>query len=144
MSSSEFHARSQQPDESFEQFYNDIFRLAQSCDFGDLQNAMLRDRIVDGIREPNTKKQLKKMSDLTLANALALCRMADMLRSRSTDTINGEAVVSPGRNAAALQNGISSECVLQHDGCDEDKKAKTEKIEVTKPYLLFVLNCINY
>lgn len=130
MSAKEFHQRCQQPDESFEQFYNDIFRLAQSCDFGHLQNEMLRNRIVDGIREPNTKMQLQKMTNLTLANALGLCRMADILRSRSTDTING-AVVPTGRDDAALQSGASTECVLQNCA---DAGGKTNKVKVEVKY----------
>lgn len=126
MSRIEFHGRSQQPNESFEQFYNDIFRLSESCDFGNLQNEMLRNRIVDGIYEPNIKKQLQKTSDLTLANAVGLCRMADLLRSRSTDTIN-EVVVPPLRDAN-LQMGISTECVLQNG---DEKKATKSKSEVS-------------
>lgn len=127
ISIAEFRGRCQQPDESFDHFYRDLCRLAQSCNFGSRQNEMLRDRIVDGICEPNTKMQLEKITNVTLANALGLCRMADMLRSRSTDTING-VVVPPGRDAV-MQSGISTECVLNGSDCADKKKQKV-KVEV--------------
>lgn len=124
-----FNTRVQMPHESFEDFFTDIYRLSLSCGFGVHQNEMLRDRIVDGVAETNTKKQLLKMTDLTLANALGLCRMADMLRSRSTDTINGTVIVAPSGRDVSLQNSQSTECVLQKGEADR-VKAKKEKVEV--------------
>ena len=41
-----FKKRSQLPDEPAEQFIASLYNLASDCNFGDLKNELIRDRIV--------------------------------------------------------------------------------------------------
>ena len=70
-----FNARSQKEGEPFQTFLADIRTKAAQCDFGDLQDELLRDRIVSGIRNDNVRKQLLRNSDLTLAKAIQTCQI---------------------------------------------------------------------
>lgn len=78
-----FHRRHQGADESFDHFYAALAQLLPEPN-----PAMLRDAIVRGVHDAQTRDQLRRLApDVTLANAVALCRMADVLRgARSADS----------------------------------------------------------
>lgn len=82
-----FHERRQAPSESFDAFYASLVELLDASG-GDLQprhrEVLLRDAIVRGLDDPNTRDQLRKLGpEQSLANAVALCRMAELLRARA-------------------------------------------------------------
>lgn len=53
-----FHLQMQQPEETFDCFVTDLKLKAQSCDFGDLKDLMIRDQFVYGIYDKRTRKWL--------------------------------------------------------------------------------------
>ena len=53
-----FNTVSQDQDESFDQFLNRLRELAATCNFGTLEEEMIRDRIVIGIRDNRTRERL--------------------------------------------------------------------------------------
>ena len=46
-----FHQRVQQPGQSFDYFLSDIRKMARTCDFGQLEDSLVRDPVVIGIRD---------------------------------------------------------------------------------------------
>jgi len=46
-----FKRRTQESGERFETFLSEVRRLARSCEFGAVEESMIRDRIVIGIRD---------------------------------------------------------------------------------------------
>ena len=54
-----FNRRSQLPDEPAEQFIASLYNLAADCNFGDLKDQLIRDRIVVGIRNQALSEQLQ-------------------------------------------------------------------------------------
>ena len=48
--------------------------IAKNCSFGDLENELIRDRIVHGVNSDDVKQQLWSVQDLTLDKALTICR----------------------------------------------------------------------
>ena len=46
-----FNRRSQQPGETSEQFIMALYELADNCEYGEMKDEMIRDRIVVGIRD---------------------------------------------------------------------------------------------
>ena len=46
---------------------------SQSCEFGSLQDSLIRDRVVVGIRDCKIKERLLRDSELTLERAICIC-----------------------------------------------------------------------
>ncbi|KAJ0183794.1 hypothetical protein K1T71_000217 [Dendrolimus kikuchii] len=66
--------RKQQPEEAFEQYVTALKRMSQSCNFGQIQNELVRDLFICGINNPGLQRQLLGLTDLTLDKALTICR----------------------------------------------------------------------
>ena len=65
-----FNRRVQQADESVEQFITNLYQLAKYCEYGNLRDEMISDRIVVGIRE-------QPDPDLTLDKAKKIVRQRE-------------------------------------------------------------------
>jgi len=64
-----FNHRSQQQDETAEQYIMELYRLADNCDYGALRDEMICDRLVVGIRDMALSQQLQLEAELTLEKA---------------------------------------------------------------------------
>ena len=70
--------RAQDLGETFDSFLSDIRRLIRSCEYGDLEESIIRDRIVIGIRDDSTRRKLLQIRKLTLASAIDVCRATEV------------------------------------------------------------------
>ncbi len=77
-----FNMRSQHPDEPFDTFVADLKELAKTCNFKDLNDSLIRDRIVMGIHNKETRKQLLAVKKLTLADSIDMCKAAEATAHR--------------------------------------------------------------
>ena len=75
-----FNSRKQEIGESFQNFLADLRRIANNCDFGTIKNDLIRDHIVCGIEDKNTKDRLLRESELTLDRAIVICKAAEETR----------------------------------------------------------------
>ena len=57
-------------------------KLALTCEFGQLTDELIRDRIVCGITDNATKKKLLQEPDLNLNKCLDLCRATETSKSQ--------------------------------------------------------------
>ena len=62
-----FNKRSQKPGESVDAFIQDLYRLADNCDYGTLNDDLIRDRIVVGVLDDTLSDRLQSKGTLTLA-----------------------------------------------------------------------------
>ena len=69
-----FHTRVQGEGETIDSFTTDLRLKSQSCEFGSLQDSLIRDRVVVGIRDSKIKERLLRDSDLTLERAIDICK----------------------------------------------------------------------
>lgn len=69
-----FNKRDQEAGESIESYLASLRSLAKSCNYGELTDSLIRDRIVVGIRENNVRKKLLQENKLTLAKCINICR----------------------------------------------------------------------
>ena len=69
-----FNTRNQRDDENIDQYVTDLKKKAQTCEFHDLKDGLIRDRVVCGIRCDKTCSRLLKEPDLTLQKAIDICR----------------------------------------------------------------------
>ena len=86
-----FNRRNQQPGESAEQYIMALYSLAANCEYGALQDEMIRDRLVVGIRDAVLSEKLQLDADLTLEKAKKSIRQREAIREQQTilDETNG-------------------------------------------------------
>ena len=69
-----FHTRVQSEGETIDSFTTDLRLKSQSCEFGSLQDSLIRDRVVVGIRNSKIRGRLLRDSELTLERAIDICK----------------------------------------------------------------------
>ena len=79
---SKFNQRIQQLDETVDSFVTDLYRLARMCNYGELTDEMIQDRIVAGIRDGAVVERLQTDPELTLEKAIQMTRQSEMLKSQ--------------------------------------------------------------
>ena len=61
-----FNRRNQKEEETVEQYITELYTLIEFCEYRDLKEEMLRDRLVVGIRDVSLSEKLQTDPDLTL------------------------------------------------------------------------------
>ena len=70
-------------------FVTSLYSLAQYCNFGDLHDEMIRDRLVVGLRDANLSEKLQLDSELTLEKAIAMACQSESVKLQQA-TVRGE------------------------------------------------------
>ena len=69
-----FNKRDQNEHETIDAYVTSLRTLAKTCNFGQLENDLIRDRVVMGIRDNTTRKKLLQVAKLGLSQCIDLCR----------------------------------------------------------------------
>lgn len=69
-----FNKRNQKEGERVDNFVSELKRLSLTCEFGELRDSLIRDRIVGGVLSDELRGELLKKPDLTLQKAHDYCR----------------------------------------------------------------------
>ena len=77
-----FNSRNQKPGETIDEYVTDLRSKAKSCEFGDITESLIRDRLVCGIISDKTRSRLLKKAELTLKDALDTCRADETTTSQ--------------------------------------------------------------
>ena len=75
-----FNRRSQLPEETVDHFITEIHTLADSCEFGEMKEELIRDRLVVGIWGLTVSEHLQLEPDLTLDKAKQLIRQREEVK----------------------------------------------------------------
>ncbi|XP_069362103.1 uncharacterized protein [Maniola hyperantus] len=78
-----FFMRNQQENESIEQYVFELGKLAQTCEFRDLHDELIKDRLVYGILSSAIRERLLREDDLSLKKAMDIFRAAVASRTYS-------------------------------------------------------------
>ena len=68
----------QGPGEPIDSFITKLRGKASSCEYRDLKDELIRDRLVLGIASESTRRRLLRERDLTLPTAVEICRLAEL------------------------------------------------------------------
>ena len=91
-----FNQRKQEEGESADEFITDLYCLSEYCNYGDLRDEMIRDRIVVGIRDANLSEKLQLVADLSLEKAITAARQKESVhRQQKVVRANAESQFSP-------------------------------------------------
>ena len=91
-----FNRRNQLKGESAEQYITDLYRLAKTCEYGDMTSQMIRDRLVVGIQNFKLSENLQMDPNLTLDKAKKLIRQSEAVHEH-------QAILQQAGNSAIEQ-----------------------------------------
>ena len=77
-----FNSCKQEKGEHVDSFITDLHALGEHCDYKDLHDEMIRDRIVVGLRDTALLENLQLDSKLTLKKAVTTARQAETVRKQ--------------------------------------------------------------
>lgn len=102
-----FHQRVQQIGENFDDFVADLRKLARTCEFAQLEDSLIRDRIVIGIRDEPTRRRLLQVKKLSLGDAVDACKASEAT-SRRLKTMSGAGQIEALRHTPSPSRGRRS------------------------------------
>ncbi len=70
---------------TFDQYLAELHTLSKTCDFGDLRDSLVRDRIVCGIPDNGLRERLLHEPALTLEKAVNMYRTAEITRAQAKE-----------------------------------------------------------
>ena len=105
-----FNKRDQEAGESFDSYITCLRSLAKTCNFGALQDSMIRDRVVVGIKDNSIRRKLLTENKLTLSKCIDICRANEMTAKQLKDMtsqdedVNAINTGNPSRKNATERN----------------------------------------
>ena len=91
----------------------DLYSLAEHCQYGQLHDEMVRDRIVVGIKDSKLSEKLQMDNELTLEKAISLARNSESIKQQQT-TVRSDLLTEPhieqikGSSHKAITNKLVS------------------------------------
>lgn len=73
-----FNTAQQDAGEKFDLYHTRLKQLASDCEFGTLQDDLIKDRIICGITEDKTRAKLLQTSDLNITKCVEMCRLTEL------------------------------------------------------------------
>ena len=83
-----FWTREQLEGEAVDKWIKDLRTITASCEYGDGEQDMLRDRIAFGYRDQKVKERMLREPSLTLAKTLEICRAAEATKFQLREMSN--------------------------------------------------------
>lgn len=80
-----FNTRTQGESESVEEFSTALHTLADTCNFGELREELIRDRLVVGLQDKKVSEKLQLDSSLDLMKALMVARQHETVRQQQKE-----------------------------------------------------------
>ena len=99
-----FNKREQESNESVDAYLTVLRGLAKTCNFGNLQDNLIRDRIVMGVRDNSIRKKLLQESNLTLIRCVDICRAVEKT-TRQMESMKGEVVMAVEKETPYYNRG---------------------------------------
>ena len=87
-----FNTRVQGRQETIDQYTTELRLIAKNCSFGDLENQLVRDRLVCGTNSEEVRQRLLSVEDLTLDKAISICRAHEETKKNAQYFNAGSAV----------------------------------------------------
>ena len=94
-----FNRRVQQQGEPVEVFIQDLYRLANDCEYGTMKDTLICDRIVVGVLDETLSDRMQLNKKLTLNDAVEMARQAEA-RKNNRDVVRGQASTSTSSSTA--------------------------------------------
>ncbi|KAF2896235.1 hypothetical protein ILUMI_09941 [Ignelater luminosus] len=80
-----FNSCNQVVDETFDEYFLKLQKPEVKCEFENFENDLLRDRVILGIKNKDLTKRMMSKTDLTLENAIDICKVKKLTTKRLED-----------------------------------------------------------
>ena len=80
-----FSSFNQSEGQNIDAYVTELRNIAEHCEFAELKNSLIRDKIVIGIRDKKTQERLLRESELSLEKALQICRAAEEIKIQTDE-----------------------------------------------------------
>ena len=97
-----FNKRIQEPGETVDSFVTALYCLAEHCDYGELREQMIRDRLVVGLRDANLAEKMQLDSDLKLEDAIKRARNSEAVKGQQSTVRDSGLTPSQPHTAVAV------------------------------------------
>ena len=78
-----FNTRVQGKQETIDQYMTELRLIAKNCSFGNLENQLVRDRLVCGTNSEEVRQRLLSVEELTLDKAISICQAHEEAKKNS-------------------------------------------------------------
>lgn len=99
-----FNQRMQQAGESFEEFLADLRKISKNCEFGNMKDDLIVDRIVCGIKDTRVKNRLLREKNLDLQKTIDICKAAEeadhLVKNLEKTNLNVDRIYKPAKEKA--------------------------------------------
>ena len=85
-----FNRRNQQDGETVEEYIMDLYKLAENCNYGNLKEEMIRDRLVVGISDRKLSERMQLDPELDLEKAKKMTRQREAIRDQTRALKRGD------------------------------------------------------
>ena len=111
----QFNTRNQNEGESIDSYVTELRILSKSCEFGDLTDSLIKDRLVCGVIKDSVRSRLLRETELTLQKAIDVCRAAET-SSQQMKVIQSTSSGANGSNVDFVKkNIVKSKSVTNSD-----------------------------
>ena len=128
----EFNRRVQETGERFDIFLGDVRRLARSCDFAGVEESLIRDRIVVGIRDDSTRHKLLQIRDLTLPKAVDICKASEAAGKQMKAMSGADQIQSLNTSKRTSARSRGNEKLRGRESSDESEERGRGKSPVRR------------
>lgn len=87
-----FNTIIQRDDQHFDEFITNLKTKVKNCGYGSLEESIIRDRVVVGIKSDDTREKLLAAENLTLQKTIDICHSAEQVK-KQVDTMKQTATV---------------------------------------------------
>ncbi|CAK8685409.1 unnamed protein product [Clavelina lepadiformis] len=116
-----FHTCTQKVDQSIDEYVTQLKVIAKNCEFADLVESLIRDRVICGILDHKLQEALLREDTLTLDKAMSICRAKELSKSqasalgeKSTTSMSIDMVESKNANGQRRRNFNCARCGRDH------------------------------
>ncbi|UYV65930.1 K02A2.6-like [Cordylochernes scorpioides] len=95
-----FGLRSQRPEETIEEFVTVLHRISEHCEYANLREELIRDRLVLGVKDRKLSEKLMLNENLTLAKAVEIARQWEAVMREQQDLNPSTSQVDTTRKVA--------------------------------------------
>lgn len=127
-----FNSHRQEPGEPVDSFITTLHTLSENCDYKDLREEMIRDRIVVGINNATLSEKLQLDSKLTLADAILQVRQSETVKLQQP-TLRGTSKDIPVGAVQANRQAKQSTRVKQSRPTKEKPDTRVKHNRQAKP-----------
>ena len=127
-----FNNLSQGDQEDFDRFVTRIKNQAASCEFGDLKDQLIRDRVVVGIKNKSVQERMLREKDLDLNKAITIAKTAEVTKHHLQQlhefpTVSTVSEVTKKKSSAQREKNIYQKFRLNN------RQKNTSAGDVTRP-----------